>query len=210
MKTLRSLAICVALAFVVVSVRSIRPAAVAAQPRAAFDVDEATIAHIQTAITSGQTTCRAVVQAYVDRARAYNGVCTALVTPDGADTAPATGYVRAGSPLLFPTKTVKASTIFPDLDDYRGLPLDYGRMEPTVSDVRLLIEKRRESEEVAARRFVEENVLLVLVDGRDSHGAGQQHVRPPGRVTDLVDALSRSKRPEFNLRRQDRELVIVE
>jgi hypothetical protein len=76
--------------------------------------------------------------------------------------------------------------------------------------VRLLIEKRRESEEVAARRLVEENVLLVLVDGRYPHGAGQQHVRPPGRVTDLVDALPRSKRPEFNLRRQDRELGIVE
>ena len=29
---------------------------------------------------------------------------------------------------------MKASTIFPDLDQYRGLPLDYGRMEPTVSD----------------------------------------------------------------------------
>ena len=28
----------------------------------------------------------------------------------------------------------KRSTIFPDLDQYKGLPLDYGRMEPTVSD----------------------------------------------------------------------------
>jgi Asp-tRNA(Asn)/Glu-tRNA(Gln) amidotransferase A subunit family amidase len=35
---------------------------------------------------------------------------------------------------VFPTKTVKASTILPDLDQYRGLPLDYGRMERTVSD----------------------------------------------------------------------------
>ena len=44
------------------------------------------------------------------------------------------GYVRAGSPLIFPTHTTKASTIFPDLDQYRGKPLDYGRMEQTVSD----------------------------------------------------------------------------
>lgn len=29
---------------------------------------------------------------------------------------------------------MKSSTIFPDLDQYKGLPLDYGRMEPTVSD----------------------------------------------------------------------------
>ena len=75
-----------------------------------------------------------MVQAYIDRAKAYNGVCTALLTPNGAGIAPTTGYVRAGAPLVFPTQTVKASTILPDLDQYRGLPLDYGRMERTVSD----------------------------------------------------------------------------
>jgi Asp-tRNA(Asn)/Glu-tRNA(Gln) amidotransferase A subunit family amidase len=99
-----------------------------------FKVEEATITSIQEAIKSGQTTCKGVVQAYIDRAKAYNGVCTALVTADGADIAPAMGYVRAGAPLVFPTKTVKASTVFPDLDKYKGLPLDYGRMEPTISD----------------------------------------------------------------------------
>lgn len=109
-------------------------AAVRAQNPGSFHVEEATIAGIHEAITSGQTTCRQVVQAYLDRAKAYNGVCTALVTPDGADVAPAGGYVRAGTALTFPTKTVKASTIFPDLDQYRGLPLDFGRMERTVSD----------------------------------------------------------------------------
>jgi amidase len=107
---------------------------VGAQSRATFEVEEATIASIHAAITSGQTTCRRVVQAYVDRAKAYNGVCTALVTADGADVASPRGYVRAGAPLVFPTRTVKASTILPDLDQYRGLPLDYGRMERTVSD----------------------------------------------------------------------------
>ena len=100
----------------------------------AFEVEEATIADIHNAIQSGQTSCRAVVQAYIDRARAYNGVCTGLITADGADIPPATGYVRAGSPLQFPTETVAASTVFPDLDQYEGLPLDLGRMEPTVSD----------------------------------------------------------------------------
>lgn len=108
----------------------------AATPVAAatFEVEEATIDRIQTAITSGQTTCTAVVQAYIDRARAYNGVCTRLVTADGADIAPAPGYVRAGSALAFPTQTTKAATILPDLDRYTGKPLDYGRMETTVSD----------------------------------------------------------------------------
>jgi len=103
-------------------------------PPPPFQIEEATIAGVHAAIRSGQTTCRAVVQAYIDRARAYNGVCTALVTGDGAAIPPAPGVVRAGKPIAFPTKTVAASTIFPDLDRYKGLPLDYGRMEPTISD----------------------------------------------------------------------------
>jgi Asp-tRNA(Asn)/Glu-tRNA(Gln) amidotransferase A subunit family amidase len=40
----------------------------------------------------------------------------------------------AGSPIEYPTETVKASNIFPDLDEYVGLPLDLGRMEATISD----------------------------------------------------------------------------
>lgn len=99
-----------------------------------FHVEEATIAGIHAAIKSGETTCKGVVQAYIDRAKAYNGICTALITPDGAKVATAKGYVRAGKALVFPTSTVKASTVFPDLDQYQGLPLEYGRMEMTVSD----------------------------------------------------------------------------
>lgn len=106
------------------------------QPLAAhaFQVEEATIASIQDAIKAGETTCKQVVQAYIERAKAYNGVCTALITPDGKNIKSVKGYFRAGAPLTFPTKTIKASTVFPDLADYKGLPLDYGRMEPTVSD----------------------------------------------------------------------------
>ena len=105
-----------------------------AAPATAFQVEEVAIAEIHAAIKSGQTTCRQVVQAYIDRARAYNGVCTALITRDGARIKPGKGYVRAGRPLVFPTTTVKASTIFPDLDQYQGLPLEYGYMEPSASD----------------------------------------------------------------------------
>jgi amidase len=100
----------------------------------AFQVEEATIDSIQQAIKAGETTCKQVVQAYIARAKAYNGVCTALVTADGANIKSMKGYMRAGSLLAFPTKTVKASTIFPELDQYKGLPLEYGRMEQTVSD----------------------------------------------------------------------------
>ena len=106
-----------------------------ASPAAAqFQIEEATIDGMHQAIASGATTCREVVDAYIERAKAYNGVCTALVTANGAPISPGKGYVRAGEPLEFPTHTVAASTVFPNLAEYRGLPLDFGRMEPAVSD----------------------------------------------------------------------------
>src|SRR5207302_6506826 len=57
-----------------------------------------------------------------------------LVTEDGKRVAEAAGTVRAGAPLRFPTDTVAASTMLPDLDKYKGKPLEFGRMEPTASD----------------------------------------------------------------------------
>ena len=67
---------------------------------ATFQIEEATIADIHAAIRSGQTTCKGIVEAYIERAKAYNGVCTALVTRDGANIKPGRGYVRAGKPLI--------------------------------------------------------------------------------------------------------------
>lgn len=87
----------------------------------AFQAEEATIESVQSAIRSGEITCKGVVEAYVARARAYNGVCTALVTADGASIKPVPGIVRAGKPLVFPTRTVKASALFPDMDKYQGM-----------------------------------------------------------------------------------------
>jgi hypothetical protein len=52
----------------------------------------------------------------------------ALVTEDGAPVPSATGPVRAGAPLRFATQTVRASTLFPDLDEVRGKPLEYRRI----------------------------------------------------------------------------------
>jgi Asp-tRNA(Asn)/Glu-tRNA(Gln) amidotransferase A subunit family amidase len=99
-----------------------------------FHLEEATISDIHKAIQSKEITCQGLVQAYIDRAAAYNGVCTQLTTEDGAPIPPTTGRVMAGSPIEYPTETVKASNIFPDLDEYVGLPLDLGRMEATISD----------------------------------------------------------------------------
>src|SRR5260221_12647815 len=99
-----------------------------------FRLEEATIDELHQAIKAGRTTCVQIVQRYIDRARAYNGVCSLLVTEDGASVPGAEGTVRAGAPLRFPTETVKASEIFPDLDKYQGPPLEFGRMETTASD----------------------------------------------------------------------------
>ena len=105
-----------------------------AQAQAPFTLEEASIADIHAAIRSGQTTCTEVVQGYIARARAYNGVCTALVTEDGKPIRAAAGAVRAGAPLAFPTETVALSSLVPDFDRYKGKTPDFGRMEPTASD----------------------------------------------------------------------------
>jgi Asp-tRNA(Asn)/Glu-tRNA(Gln) amidotransferase A subunit family amidase len=99
-----------------------------------FRLEEATIDELHAAIRAGDITCVQIVQHYIDRARAYNGVASALVTEEGLAVPQAMGAIRAGAPLRFPSETVKASTLFPDLDTYKGKPLEYGRMEPTASD----------------------------------------------------------------------------
>jgi amidase len=107
----------------------------AAPPRASrFHVEEATIAGVHRAIQQGETTCHAIVESYLERARAYNGACTQLVTRDGAPVSAAAGPVRAGSPVSFPTSTMAVGLVLPAFDQYTGLPLDFGRMEATTSD----------------------------------------------------------------------------
>jgi Asp-tRNA(Asn)/Glu-tRNA(Gln) amidotransferase A subunit family amidase len=99
-----------------------------------FQLEEATIAELHAAIRGGRITCVQVVQHYLARVRAHNGVASLLVTEDGAPVPDAPGAVRAQAPLRFPTATVKAADVLPDLDRYAGPPLEFGRMEPTASD----------------------------------------------------------------------------
>ncbi len=103
-----------------------------------FSVEEATIADVHRAIQHGQTTCRAIVESYVERARAYNGVCTQLMTRDGMPVQAAAGPVRAGSRVTFPTSTTPIASVLPKIEEYSGTPLDFGRMEPTMSDPTVL------------------------------------------------------------------------
>jgi amidase len=100
----------------------------------AFRLEEATIDELHAAILSGAITVAEVVQRYLKRVRAYNGVASMLVTQDGEPVAEAQGVTRAGNALKFPAQTVKASTILPDLDRYNGPPLEFGRMEGTASN----------------------------------------------------------------------------
>lgn len=99
-----------------------------------FHLQEATIDDLHRAIQNGQITCRGLVQLYVNRAKAYNGVPDVLVTKDGAPIPPAPGVIRAGAPLKFPTETIAISTLLPNFDQYAGPPIEFGRMEPTASD----------------------------------------------------------------------------
>jgi Asp-tRNA(Asn)/Glu-tRNA(Gln) amidotransferase A subunit family amidase len=101
---------------------------------AEFHLQEATIESIHQGIRSGEVTCKQVVEGYVARARAYNGICAKLVTADGAKAPKVSGTVRAGAALKFPTDTISISKLVPDFDKYKGPSPDFGRMEPTMSD----------------------------------------------------------------------------
>jgi amidase len=99
-----------------------------------FRLEEATIDELHQAIQAGTATCSAVVRHYMERVRAYNGVASMLVTEAGTEIPEACGTVRAMAPVRFPIKTVTASSLLPDLEKYKGPPLEFGRMEATASD----------------------------------------------------------------------------
>ncbi len=115
----------------VATAASILPALALAQ---GFQVEDSTIDGMQKAIQDGKVTCQGVVQAYLDRVKAYNGSCTALVTADGKSVPAVKGRILGGKAVTYPTQTVAASTFLPDFAKYQGTPLELGRMEPTVSD----------------------------------------------------------------------------
>jgi amidase len=98
-----------------------------------FEVVEASIDDLHEAIRQGRTKVVKVVQQYINRARAYNGVSSMLVTEDGGDVPEVTGIIRGGAPIKFPKNTKNITEILPDFDKYKGSPLEFGRMEKTAS-----------------------------------------------------------------------------
>jgi len=89
------------------------PSAGKAPAPSKFHLEEARIEDIHRAIKSRQITCEQVVQAYLNRIRAYDGMCVAPVNPNDA-----------GDPKNF----------FPDVAKYTGTPLQPGVMQATISD----------------------------------------------------------------------------
>jgi amidase len=78
-----------------------------------FRLEETKIEDIHRAIRSGQITCARLVQAYINRIRAYDGTCVAPADPnDGND----------------------PKNHFPDVAKYTGTPLQPGVMQATISD----------------------------------------------------------------------------
>ena len=114
--------------------RSSASSAASTTSSAAFAIEEATIDGIHAAIRSGADDVSGH-RPGLHRSRA--GLQRRLHEPgDGRWRRRPAGDrgIARGRAADVPDEDGKASTIFPDLDQYRGLPLDYGRMEPTISD----------------------------------------------------------------------------
>ena len=76
--------------------------------------------------------------------------------------------------------------------------------------VRRLVEHGRKAKELAFRRLIDHDLLVVLIHGRDPDRAGYHHISSSARVADLPDTLARSKGLDFDLSRQNRGLVVVQ
>src|SRR5215475_1011104 len=95
-----------------------------------FHLMEATIPEIHRAIQEGQITCRGLVEAYLNRARAYNGTCNALVTEEN---------VTRFLPNYAEYKAAVEATLGrADSDPAKTPPIEFGRMEATASDPSVL------------------------------------------------------------------------
>ena len=85
-----------------------------------FQIVEASISDLHVAIQNGSTTCVATVEQYIARCAAYNNPSSLLVTKDGKSIAPSPGTIRAKKAISFPTQTVCAEDLLPDLNQYQG------------------------------------------------------------------------------------------
>ena len=76
--------------------------------------------------------------------------------------------------------------------------------------MRRLFQHRGEAEELAVLRLVDDDLLMILVDGGDPNRPGNHHVGLAALVAHFVDALARGEIFEFHLAGQDLGLIGVE
>jgi hypothetical protein len=67
-----------------------------------------------------------------------------------------------------------------------------------------------EAEKLAVAGLIDQDLLVILVDGRDLHVAGQQDVGVLSRITDLIYALPWSEYSQVDLRGQNSNFISVE
>ena len=76
--------------------------------------------------------------------------------------------------------------------------------------VRRIFKHRGKAEEIAMTWLIHQHLLMVLVHRRHPYRTRHHHVSMFARFADLVDALTRSKSFDLDLRRQNGHLIVVE
>jgi hypothetical protein len=73
-----------------------------------------------------------------------------------------------------------------------------------------LVEHGRKTEKLAFRGLVDQDFLVIFIDGGDPHCARDKNVCSSARIADLPDALALSKGLDFDLAGQYRSLFVVQ
>jgi hypothetical protein len=76
--------------------------------------------------------------------------------------------------------------------------------------VKGLLKHGGKSKKLAARRLINDDLLLVLVNRADAHFAGYHHVRLATSVPSFVDAFARAETLDLDLSGEDCGLIVVE
>jgi hypothetical protein len=109
--------------------------------------------------------------------------------------------LRAARALLFDEDS---DVVAIDFDAGCRLCRDRGRL------VRRALKHGREAEDVAVARFVDDNLLAVLVFDGDVHRSGEDNVGAPAVFAGFIDALAGCEFAQFDLGGENAEFVVIE
>jgi hypothetical protein len=68
---------------------------------------------------------------------------------------------------------------------------------------------RSKTKKFAVRGLVDDDLLMIFVNGRDPHSAGHHHISLTGGIADFVNALARSKMPHLDLTGEDGGFLVI-